>query len=403
MVETSVQTSDGATLNSGDVQYVYGFANNTIINDGARQVLVPVADGGSRDVIVNVGGVQSVGSPSYHTVLNGGEQSFVTYSVPRSGIEFIGHAYGTVINAGGVQHAQANVYDTIINQGGAQYVTGTAYNTVVNSGGTQFLQSGKAYDTHLMQGGSIVLSANYVNGGTVSLQPASDQLIVNNDGRTFVLDLTGDYSTTSFVLSPTNGQLTVTAQPLCFARGTRILTPCGETSIEDLQPGDDVVTGGGGIRQVRWIGYSAAIVGDRNRPVVVRAGALSEGKPSRDVRVTRHHSFLFGDVLIPVCALVNGASIVWDTSASIVEMFHLALDVHDIVFASGAMAETYRDDGNRSGFHRQSGTLGEPRSMPTYAPVVSRGPIVHRTCRRLAERAFRAETFNPLLSAAASS
>ena len=45
-----------------------------------------------------------------------------------------------------------------------------------------------------------------------------------------------------------NGEVVVTQAPLCFLRGTRILTPTGEVRVEDLQVGDMVVTRFGGMQ-----------------------------------------------------------------------------------------------------------------------------------------------------------
>jgi Hint domain len=54
---------------------------------------------------------------------------------------------------------------------------------------------------------------------------------------------------------------------------------------------------------------------DAGTPVFVRRGALADNIPHHDLRVTKGHSFLLDDVLIPVEFLVNHRSIRWDDHA----------------------------------------------------------------------------------------
>jgi hypothetical protein len=56
-------------------------------------------------------------------------------------------------------------------------------------------------------------------------------------------------------------------------------------------------------------------------------------------------------MLVPAGALVNGVSIYRVTGREVVEYLHLELDRHDVVFAEGAAAETFLDDGSRGMFH----------------------------------------------------
>ena len=69
--------------------------------------------------------------------------------------------------------------------------------------------------------------------------------------------------------------------------------------------------------------------------------------PHHDLRVTKGHAFHLDEVLIPVEFLVNHRSIMWDDHAREVALYHIELATHDVVYANGAPAESYRDDGNR--------------------------------------------------------
>jgi hypothetical protein len=106
--------------------------------------------------------------------------------------------------------------------------------------------------------------------------------------------------------------------------------------------------------------------------------------PHHDLRVTKGHAFHLDEVLIPVEFLVNHRSIMWDDHAREVALYHIELATHDVVYANGAPAESYRDDGNRWLFGNANTGWGLPPKQP-YAPVLSGGPIVDAVRRRRRE------------------
>lgn len=176
----------------------------------------------------------------------------------------------------------------------------------------------------------------------------------------------------------------------CFLRGTRILTPHGEVAVEDLAVGDVVHTELLGSAPIRWIGSGCALAtrGRRNAatPVIIRKSALADNVPHRDLRITKGHSLYIEGVLIPVEFLVNHRSILWDDHAQEVSIYHIELETHDVLLASGAPAESYRDDGNRWLFHNANGDWDLPPQLPC-APVLTGGPVVDEIWRRLLDRA----------------
>lgn len=134
----------------------------------------------------------------------------------------------------------------------------------------------------------------------------------------------------------------------CFLRGTGIQKPSGETLIEDLRIGDLVVTASGGTRPIKWIGrrvfrktgfsWAANAI-----PIRISRGALAENTPHRDLYVSPGHGVLLDGVLIAAKELVNGVSVtpIVPSDADTIEYLHLLLDVHDVILAEGAAAETY--------------------------------------------------------------
>jgi hypothetical protein len=177
---------------------------------------------------------------------------------------------------------------------------------------------------------------------------------------------------------------------VCFLAGTRLATVSGEVPVEELAVDDQVRTASGRIRPIVWIGTGRVMAARGRRsaatPVIVRKSALADNVPARDLRVTKGHSLLIDDVLIPVEFLVNHRTILWDDQASGVTIYHIELETHDVLVANGAPAESYRDDGNRWLFQNANPGWTLPPQAPC-APVLTGGPVVDGIWRRLLDRA----------------
>ena len=183
----------------------------------------------------------------------------------------------------------------------------------------------------------------------------------------------------------------------CYLRGTRIATPDGgEAAVENLRIGDRVTTLEGP-KAVKWIGrrsYSGRFARGNKAvlPVRIRANALADDVPCRDLWVSPKHALLLDGVLIPAEVLVNGTSIAQEREVEVVEYFHVELDRHGILIAEGALAESFVDDDSRGMFHNahEHAALypGAPRVPARYcAPRREDGEQVEAVRRRLALRA----------------
>ena len=175
----------------------------------------------------------------------------------------------------------------------------------------------------------------------------------------------------------------LTAITLCFAEGTRIATPDGETPVEGLCPGDAVLTLGGArtvARAVRWVGRFAVDLArhpapDRAAPVRIRAHAFAEGVPHRDVLLSPDHAVLFQGALFHARALLNGHSVVQEFPRRITYV-HVELDRHAVLLAEGLPAESYLDLGTRGCFD------GEPGTRPLF-PDLAAATWDARACAKL--------------------
>ncbi len=117
-------------------------------------------------------------------------------------------------------------------------------------------------------------------------------------------------------------------------------------------------------KPVRWLGHRHIDLSRHPRPtevlpVRIRAGAMGEGLPHRDLLVSPGHRMMLDGGLVCAVDLVNGATVVQDVPAS-VEYWHVELDVHDVILAEGVPAKSYQDTGNRAGFDNGAVTVLHP-------------------------------------------
>jgi hypothetical protein len=193
------------------------------------------------------------------------------------------------------------------------------------------------------------------SGDTVSWDGVNKLTISNgltSQTFTFAAGTAGQYITVSDV----SGVDTLT---ICFMAGTMIRTPDGEVAVEALKPGDLVLTTTGEAKPVNWVGRQTVSkrFADplRSYPIRVRAGALDDNTPVRDLLISPDHALLVGGVMVQAGALVNGTSITRErTIPDTFVYYHVELDDHSLIFAEGAPAETFVDNVDRMNFDNWS-------------------------------------------------
>jgi len=142
----------------------------------------------------------------------------------------------------------------------------------------------------------------------------------------------------------------------CYCAGTLIRTACGNKRVEKLQIGDEVMTASGVARPIKWVGRRSYlgrfVIGRKDiLPVCIKAGALTDNVPKRDLWISPNHAVYLDGALIEAKDLVNGVSIVQAESVKQIEYFHIELETHDIIVAEGALSETFIDDDSRGMFY----------------------------------------------------
>lgn len=143
----------------------------------------------------------------------------------------------------------------------------------------------------------------------------------------------------------------------CFTAGTLIDTPDGPRRVEELRPGDLVLTVDQGPQAIRWAGKRKVsrhemLRDPRLRPVTIAAGALGRMQPARDLSVSRQHRilrtgwtcelhFATPEVLVPAHKLVNDRSIRQEFPERDVTYVHILFDRHQIVMSEGLATESF--------------------------------------------------------------
>ena len=76
-----------------------------------------------------------------------------------------------------------------------------------------------------------------------------------------------------------------------------IATPTGERPIEELRPGDRVITRDKGVQEIRWAGrkrfsHQELASSEHLGPILLSKGSLGSGLPERDMMVSPNHRIL---------------------------------------------------------------------------------------------------------------
>lgn len=233
------------------------------------------------------------------------------------------------------------------------------------------------YTVDLGAGGTLTIGGDWGNpssstGGNVPFVTIGEPTFgtYSLDGSTGVfsytltraeLDANGGNQTISFTVDDANVGVnddidTVNIVITCFAAGSQIATPDGETSVEALAIGDKVRSATGENVSVKWIGRQTVrklFSGPRMQPVRISAGALGAGLPLSDLTVTADHGMVIDGFVINAAALVNGSTIDFVPMAELpdqVTYYHIETEHHDVILANGAPAETFVDMPGRKGF-----------------------------------------------------
>lgn len=135
---------------------------------------------------------------------------------------------------------------------------------------------------------------------------------------------------------------------VAFTRGTRITMADGrQVAIEELQPGDRVLTRDSGPQQVRWTGMQTLRATGAFAPITIAAGTLNN---TGDLVVSPNHRlFIYQrvdalragrkELLVKAGLLVNGSTVTQEPGGY-VDYYQVLFDKHEIIYAEGIAAES---------------------------------------------------------------
>lgn len=412
--------TSGASISNHGLETVTlgGLAESTQYNSGGSGSIL----GSSFGAVVTSGGVLFVssGGVADSTMLNAGGSSYVTgvthsTTVLSNGAETVaarGSAVGTVLSAGGREKVTSGgvASATQILAGGAETISagGTATQDFVASGGLLTVSKGGQIQNTTLASGGVVDIDSLRYAGTTAAKINGDTLTVTQQGKSFTITLEGDYSAYHATFSADrDGSTLVTLDDgaeVCFLPGTMISQPGGETAVEDLRIGDEVLTFANGVahaRPVIWAGHRRTSVraglpdDEAGYPVRILKGAVADNVPHTDLLVTPEHCLFFDGRFIPARMLVNGSSVFYDRNILTYAYYHIETEEHAVIMANGMLTESYLDTGNRRNFG-QSGPLAriggavrtwvEDAAVPLAVDRATVEPVFHALAARATQQ-----------------
>ncbi len=259
----------------------------------------------------------------------------------------------------GIADATDTQYDSTLLIAGGSAQTALIANddaTTVGLGGTTTLDV-LAND----QGpGNATLTITHINGIAVnagdSITLTTGQVVTLNVDGTFTINADGDEESVNFSYTVATGNggglsdsafVTINSVP-CFVAGTLIATPHGEVSVENLQPGDLVMTHDHGPQPLRWIGRRRVQASGSHAPIRIAPDTFGA---HRELLVSPLHRVLIrdalaellfgeGEVLVAAKDLVNDHS-VRRVEGGEVEYVHILFDAHEVVISEGLATESF--------------------------------------------------------------
>ncbi|GBR44529.1 Hint domain-containing protein [Neokomagataea thailandica] len=239
-----------------------------------------------------------------------------------------------------------NISSSIFNLlGGNQTYSLNVTNTPSNKFLVNFNISGRSSTIEaLYQNGYTTLAAR-VYGGTynpfTNTYSSSVTVLISIPGNPYNYTANQTYT------------LGATTASVCYLPGTLIDTPKGAVAVESLSEGDEIYVFENGTRHtdtIRWAGHKTINASTTEEHAIrIKANALSEGVPFKDLLVTPEHCLFLNGRFVPARLLVNNRSIVIDEQKSF-EIYHIETNKHSVIMADGALAESYLDTGNRHSF-----------------------------------------------------
>jgi hypothetical protein len=179
-------------------------------------------------------------------------------------------------------------------------------------------------------------------------------------GRLYTLNGSIYFNSSNIIINGTNEE----PVPVCYAKGTLILTKNGFIPIEQIKLKDNILTNGliynnkntqihekYKFEHVVWISsFKVNKLSNKSRPICIKKNAFGKSSPITNLYVSPNHGIIINNKLIRAKDLINGTTIFRDHTYHSIEYYHIELDRHSVINANGVWSESYLDTNNRSLF-----------------------------------------------------
>lgn len=200
-----------------------------------------------------------------------------------------------------------------------------------------------AFSNITMSGASNIVNGTFIAPGAITT-PANTTVngrLISQDSKVTLGD-------------GTNVNPAPPVPPICFVKGTKIMTNRGFVPIEDITLNDSVVTTGiinnskvspiGLMKTpIVFIGnFSEYHLTNISRPIVISKNALGANVPTEDVRVSPDHAIVINKITVYAKYLVNGVTIYRDMECNSVVYYHIMTQNHFTLNSSGLWSESLK-------------------------------------------------------------
>lgn len=149
------------------------------------------------------------------------------------------------------------------------------------------------------------------------------------------------------------------------ARGTLISTPSGPTAIEDLIPGDEILSAAGNVTKIQWIGSRCIPEGTppEDRPPLYRVsvGAFGHDAPRHDLVLANGAAVLLktpacrkligqDEAFAPITAFEDSFNVTRIAPVGEMTVYNLAFDAQEGIIANGLPVESFHPGRNTMQF-----------------------------------------------------
>ncbi len=379
------------TIDAGDNNdLVYGGRGDDSILGGAGDDTIQGGDGNDtiqggdgKDVIFGGAGNDIIaGNTGDDTIYGGTGEDTITGSIEDDLIfggadddEIRGGTGNDTFNGdAGNDYIQGGYGDDILmGDTGDDSLNGVYGNDIVEGGdgndiiagfdGEDILTGGDGVDTvYGGLGSDTILGGNggdVVKGGEDPDNSDIDVLDLTGSNVDFITYVDGDpeAGTVNFLDGTTMTFSEIENVIPCFTPGTTIATAKGERLVEELTVGDRIITRDNGIQEIAWVGHKEMsgkqlVQNPHLKPILIKAGALGNGLPERDMMVSPNHRVLVASDLTQLYFEENevlaaakhmvGSNGIHAINVMQTTYVHFMFERHEVVLSNGAWTESFQ-------------------------------------------------------------